>query len=71
MFCVFLVIKRFQIPLICFQDLVSAVEKFNSFLGSKKETKGSYYFRVDEILSLGLGRFISFLITSATQVSNF
>ncbi|VVB13472.1 unnamed protein product [Arabis nemorensis] len=37
------------------EDLVSAVEKFNSFLGSKKKTKGTYYFRADEIPTLGLG----------------
>ncbi|KAJ0266252.1 Spindle and kinetochore-associated protein 3 [Hirschfeldia incana] len=37
------------------EDLLSAVEKFNSVLCSKKETNGSYYFRADEIPTLGLG----------------
>uniref|UniRef100_A0A1J3G405 Uncharacterized protein n=1 Tax=Noccaea caerulescens TaxID=107243 RepID=A0A1J3G405_NOCCA len=37
------------------EDLLSAVQKFNSVLGSKKVTNGSYYFRADEILTLGLG----------------
>jgi len=44
---------------LCFQDLLSAVQKFNSVLDSKKEINGSYYFRADEIPTLGLGRFIS------------
>ncbi|KFK25053.1 hypothetical protein AALP_AA8G060600 [Arabis alpina] len=37
------------------EDLLSAVEKFNLNLGSKKQTNGSYYFRADEIPTLGLG----------------
>lgn len=37
------------------EDLLSAVEKFNSVLCTKKETNGSYYFRADEIPTLGLG----------------
>lgn len=44
---------------LCFQDLLSAVQKFNSVLGSKKQINGAYYFRADEIPTLGLGRFIS------------
>lgn len=37
------------------EDLLCAVEKFNSVLCTKKETNGSYYFRADEIPTLGLG----------------
>ncbi|ESQ40584.1 hypothetical protein EUTSA_v10014151mg [Eutrema salsugineum] len=37
------------------EDLLSAVQKFNSVLGSKKEKNGCYYFRADEISTLGLG----------------
>ncbi|CAH2073838.1 unnamed protein product [Thlaspi arvense] len=37
------------------EDLLSAVQKFNSVLGGKRETNGSYYFRSDEIPTLGLG----------------
>lgn len=44
---------------LCFQDLLSAVQKFNSVLGSKKQINGAYYFHADEIPTLGLGRFIS------------
>lgn len=40
-----------------FQDLLSAVEKFNSVLCTKKETNGSYYFRADEMPTLGLGTY--------------
>lgn len=38
-----------------FQDLLDAVEKINSSLSKKEETKGSYYFHQDEISSFGLG----------------
>ncbi|CAH8312772.1 unnamed protein product [Eruca vesicaria subsp. sativa] len=48
-------LPSFMKTLASWEDLLSAVEKFNSVLCSKKGTNGSYYFRADEIPTLGLG----------------
>ncbi|KAL0736444.1 hypothetical protein Bca4012_012654 [Brassica carinata] len=48
-------LPSFMKSLASWEDLLSAVEKFNSVLCSKKETNGSYYFRADELPTLGLG----------------
>ncbi|XP_010452598.1 PREDICTED: uncharacterized protein LOC104734672 [Camelina sativa] len=48
-------LPSFMKSLASWEDLVSAVEKFNVVLDSKKQTNGSYYFRADEIPTLGLG----------------
>ncbi|KAF8096497.1 hypothetical protein N665_0307s0027 [Sinapis alba] len=48
-------LPSFMKALSSWEDLLSAVEKFNSVLCGKKETNGSYYFRADEISTLGLG----------------
>ncbi|CAN7141682.1 unnamed protein product [Brassica rapa subsp. narinosa] len=48
-------LPSFMKALASWEDLLSAVEKFNSVLCNKKETNGSYYFRADELPTLGLG----------------
>ncbi|KAG7549767.1 hypothetical protein ISN45_Aa06g006140 [Arabidopsis thaliana x Arabidopsis arenosa] len=48
-------LPSFMKSLASWEDLLSAVQKFNSVLDSKKEINGSYYFRADEIPTLGLG----------------
>ncbi|XP_020878861.1 uncharacterized protein LOC9309337 isoform X2 [Arabidopsis lyrata subsp. lyrata] len=48
-------LPSFMKSLASWEDLLSAVKKFNSVLDSKKEINGSYYFRADEIPTLGLG----------------
>ncbi|CAE6088492.1 unnamed protein product [Arabidopsis arenosa] len=52
-------LPSFMKSLASWEDLLSAVQKFNLVLDSKKEINGSYYFRADEIPTLGLGRFKS------------
>ncbi|XP_010534376.1 PREDICTED: uncharacterized protein LOC104809942 [Tarenaya hassleriana] len=41
--------------LAAWEDLLCAVEKMNSALGTKEKTRGCYYFRGDEIQTIGLG----------------
>ncbi|KAF3502229.1 hypothetical protein F2Q69_00045402 [Brassica cretica] len=48
-------LPSFMKALASWEDLLSAVEKFNAVLCNKKETNGSYYFRADELPTLGLG----------------
>ncbi|EOA21168.1 hypothetical protein CARUB_v10001515mg [Capsella rubella] len=48
-------LPSFMKSLASWEDLLSAVQKFNMVLDSKKQTNGSYYFRADEIPTLRLG----------------
>ncbi|KAL1196917.1 hypothetical protein V5N11_024719 [Cardamine amara subsp. amara] len=48
-------LPSFMKSLASWEALLCAVQKFNSVLGSKKQTNGSYYFRANEIPTLGLG----------------